>query len=376
MTAITELDAPGKKNKLQGIKKLRIGSNYDEAMRDPGTTTAVCAALGSKTLQGLEAFDIADNSLGVKGAVKLAEALEKTALPITELLLSSTLLGYQGGEKVAAACSKLLKLRRIDFFSCHIGDKAAEKIGEVMAAGNVPFSTIGLQSNAISEDGASIIAQGLNGVADSLENLDLSSNAIGNNRDTACAAFAAAFKANPLKKLRVLNLAENTLGSANPGEFIKAMGYCKALAWLDLSSNSLKSDIGDSLVAALKELTNLRVLCLNDNADLGDDISVQMFEAATSMTKLEELHASKIGLADKGVDAATKMLKENGSRLVAFDLRGNVVSKDKCEQLRDAAGSQKSALLLPDGERGTEVSGPLDARKMHYEYHGTKRFIQ
>lgn len=358
------------------VKKLLLGSNFNEALKQPQCIEAICSALGTPALKGLTTIDLSDNGIGGKGAIKLSEGLIEKKPPLKELILADCQLGFTGGAAVGKAMMQLTSLRRIDLFSCNIGDHAATTIGEILASGSVPLATLGLQGNAISWEGAVELAKGLPGVAATLENLDLSSNAIGNENPAACNALGDCFRTSPPAKLRVLNLAENSLGDADSKGLLGSLGVLKALAWLDLSSNRLRPDIGEALAPALCECVELQILSLNDNDRLGDSVMVQVFGAAAKMAKLTELHASKVELTPEGATSVMALLRDCGESLAKLDLRGNVkLEAATCDELR-SVGSKVSTLLLPTDEDGHATSGPLDARQMHYKYHGTKLFLK
>ena len=359
------------------IVLLNLSSNYDEAMQEPEASTALGTALKSDSLKNLASLDLSDNGIGGRGAIMLARALEEAKLPITELLLADCQLGFTGGQALIKACVHLSKLQRLDLFNCNIGNDAATSIGEMLTTGGMPLITLGLQSNAIQWEGVVQIAKGLPGVSKTLENLDLSSNAVGNECNDGINAMADAIQASPPAKLNVLNLAENHLGDGDPSSLLKALGKLSALEWLDLASNRLRPESVEDLLQSLPNMSNLRIFCLNDNDKLGaNEKMADIFDAALKLPKLTEFHASKTNLQEAAAKAAAKLVSEHGA-ISTCVLRRNVeLEQATCAAVRDAAGGGKDKLVLPDTDSSSDPEpGPLDARKMHYEYHGSKKFV-
>ena len=353
------------------ITKLCLAGNYDEAMKLPETTEAIAEAIKSAALKGLTELDLSDNGIGPKGGIKLAAVLEEAKPALAELLLADCQLSTTGGSVIGKACALIPTLKHIDLFSCNIGDMGVASIAEFMTS--CPLTSISLQANAISWEGAMEFAKGMLFTAAHLESLDISGNAFGNECNDGINAIADSLQRSPPVKLTVFNFAENSLGDGDPTSLLTNFGKLKALEWLDLSSNRFRGNIGGILATSLADLVEMRIVSINDNELMGDEGVVPILEAAVKLGKLKELHAGKTSLSSAGAQAAVKLLKQNAV-LTKLDLRGNEGLSSNVDELKSAAGGASRVLLTEDDTDKVRV-GPLDARARYYEYLGSKRFI-
>ena len=363
------------------LKLLWLGSNYAEALKAPDTTEAICESLDSQAMQNLTSLNLNDNGLGARGSIRLAECLAKLVAPLAELQLADSQLGSSGGKALVAAAGNILTLRRVDLFNDSISDGGAEGAAKLLSS--VPLISLSLQGNAITHRGLVEIASGMRDgghFASSLEMLDLSSNAMGNESDEGLKLLASAITATPPQKLSVLNLAENCVGFGDPNALLIALGLAPALRWLDLSSNALRSDACMALAGAIGTMAALETLGLNDNDGIGDEAMGKLFEALFGVPTLSEMHACKVSLKELGGNAAARLLSKDGSSLMLLDLRSNGdLSDDVRNELRKAADAspKKPTLTLPNAEDVYDATpGALNARKFNYEHHGSKKFVK
>ena len=128
-----------------------------------------------------------DEGIGERGARALAAALAAprrcvrghSAVPLLALNCGGNAIGDRGVQALAAAlCSPAARLHTLRLAGCDTSDAGAAALGAALARG-CPLTALGLDKNAVGDEGAAKLADGLASPRCRLKLLSLRANAIG-----------------------------------------------------------------------------------------------------------------------------------------------------------------------------------------------------
>lgn len=128
------------------------------------------------------------------------------------------------------------------------------------------------------------------------------------------------------KKLRMLNLGDNSIGVDGAVAIAKALTINRTLQHLDLTKNRCQAHGAEELGSALKQNGALLTLLLGENYLLGEGAAA-IASALRSNTSLVELCLAENLIDVEGIGALSEALKVNNS-LATFSLRGNALGEE------------------------------------------------
>ena len=290
--AADELSAAIKAN--NSLEKLSLGGNHLGS-----STVMVVNAL--KQFTTLKELDLIDNQ---NRSEELAPALTSIISHnkcMESLLLSGNNLNDDGIIKIAQSLCKHNKLKMINLRSNNITEKAAEALASIISS-NTGLIKLYLGNNKI-QLGVITISTALTNIS-SLKVLDLENNNI--PKEAADELSAAIRVNNSLEKL-----------------------------WLD--GNHLGSSTV-MIVNALKQVTTLKELSLNDNQNRGEELAPALTSIISHNKSIEILLLNDNYLNDDGVIKIAQALCKH-TKLKMIDLRGNNITERSAEALASIISS-------------------------------------
>lgn len=121
-------------------------------------------------------LDLTNNAVGLKGALRIAEALESNS-SLKELNMKGNSIGDEGAECIAMVVANNVVLERLDLSSNGIGYEGTKAISDALRGGSV-LAELNLARNNLGDRSAKTICDAVQGET-SLVKLDLSHNKIG-----------------------------------------------------------------------------------------------------------------------------------------------------------------------------------------------------
>jgi len=288
---------PKEITKLSGfLEHLNLGSQYLEnyAYKSSINKLSVNNFSGEDNdlnllteLKHIKKLDFYSSHIGEKGAKYISRLSSLTSLN----------LEYNDiGEKEAEHISNLSALTSLNLDSNNIGSKGAKHISRLSA-----LTSLNLRSNNIDEKGAEHISR-----LSSLTSLNLNSNKIGEK---------GAEHISKLSSLTSLNLYSNKIGEKG-AEHISRLS---SLIYLNLNSNNI-NEKGAEHISKLSFLTSLN---LGEN-----NISEKGAEHISKLLSLLTLSLYKNNIGDKGAEHISRL-----SALTSLDLNSNNISEKGAEQI-------------------------------------------
>ena len=283
-----------------------------------GLDGAVALAEGLKCCINLQTLNLSSNSIGSDGAVALAEGL-KYCTNLQTLILRNDSIGLDGAVALAEGLKCCINLQTLNLSSNSIGSDGAVALAEGLKY-CTNLQTLNLSSNSIGLDGAVALTEGLK-CCTILQTLNLSYNSIGSD---GAVALAEGLKC--CTNLQTLNLSWNSIGSDGAVALAEGLKYCTNLQTLDLSSNSIGLDGAVALAEGIYYCTNLQTLDLSFNY-IGSDGAVALAEGLKYCTNLQTLNLSSNSIGLDGAVALAEGLK-CCTNLQTLDLSGNSIGSD------------------------------------------------
>ncbi|CAE8642747.1 unnamed protein product [Polarella glacialis] len=205
----------------------------------------------------------------------LLMAEQLAADPDLETLdLEGQSLGKKGARKLAKELLEHKSLKELNLACNDIGDAGAEAIAAVLQRNQV-LRSVNLRNNKISDDGARCLAD----------------------------ALCRAARSSPGGWLTELSLGHNSLGDAAMQSLSQALAQSSNLRELDLSScgEDISGSAWEKLAALLQACSSLTSLKLRDN-NIGDAsaATLALALAGSGTCRLKELDLSRCSLGDKG----------------------------------------------------------------------------
>lgn len=246
------------------------------------------AVLKNKRLQGL---DLSDNALGPKGVAACREMLERqedlerlslcrNGVSAEALHTIADLLLYRGeGEPT--------KLTKLHLFNNMCGGEGAKAAASILRC-SPNLQDFRFSSCRGTEDGGVALASSLKSTT-SLRKLELSDNMFDPRTGEALAATLP-----QQKQLCHLDLSDIGLGDEGVASVCEAIvGHCTRIEVLSFAASELTDDGVAPICALIRQLPCLRVLCLEDNDELGNPGARRLARClAASAPSLERLNVS------------------------------------------------------------------------------------
>ena len=187
-----------------------------------------------------------------------------------------------------------------------------------------------------------------------LEVLDISGNEIGNE---GTQSLATAFAARPVRKLRELNLALNSITDEGAVALEGIFRVLPALEKVTLDHNWIGAAGGEALARALHDGVTVRQLSMASN-NLAERGGVALANALGANRNLQALNLYSNSLGTRGAVAFAAMLARGTSALADINLSHNYI---------DADGESTGAMALSDAiMRNNPTLRKLDLRWNHF----------
>ena len=284
-----------------------------------------------KTNSTLQKLDLSCNKIRTKNVKKLAMSLKFNSA-LRTLHLRHAKITYEGAEDLASALMTNSTLQRLDLSSNEIEDDGAKSMATAFEL-NSTLQDLNLASNHILRQGAKALAAALM-TTSTLQKLDLCSNKI---QDDGAECFAKALESN--STLQDLYLANNQIGNVESLGRAIASDSC-ALRGLNLTSNKIASV--NTLAAALELSSSLCRLNLSKN-DVRDVKALG--EALKTNTSLRVLDLGHNKIETSEASQLVMALKDNGT-LTDLNLESNQICNGFTEALEKALPHNSSLLKL------------------------------
>ena len=182
---------------------------------------------------------------------------------------------------------------------------------------------------------------------DKLEELYLGNNQL----QLGATKLATAIK--NISLLKVLDIANNNITEAAVDEVAAAIRANKSLEKLWLHGNHLGSSTV-MMVNALKEITTLKVLDLNDNKNTRKDFAPTVACVLAKNKFMQKLGLRNNGLNDDGVKIISESLCQH-TKLIAMNFQNNNITKESAEVLSSFISSNNELQTLSLGDNQLQV---------------------
>eukprot|EP00933_Yihiella_yeosuensis_P034216 TRINITY_DN27729_c0_g1_i1.p1 TRINITY_DN27729_c0_g1~~TRINITY_DN27729_c0_g1_i1.p1 ORF type:complete len:1011 (-),score=156.75 TRINITY_DN27729_c0_g1_i1:149-3181(-) len=335
------------------ITELRLSQN---GIRDDGAE-----ALGEALMcvTSLKIFDISDNEVSIKGQ----GALLRGALvgrKMQKLVLDGNLPWPEGEINEAVSCGFTNQLGAHAFLDtlslrhCQTKSAGAFKIFESLM-NNEGIRCLNLAWNHIRQAAASRIAAALAAPGTALEELDLRDNKLGSMNSLACALCHEFVPSRPDQerraiqaslpincKLRVLNLANNSLTALSASRLAEALLCFHGLEELYLYQNP---EIGDEGAEALAKLLQTLTISERRKSLHGELFGHKPERASDSTAGLHRLSLAGCTLSHVGcMHLCATLVHQPVQVLTDLDLSCNNISDLCVQNLAEVVSSPKSCM--------------------------------
>ena len=343
---------------------------------------ASMVATSLKTISTLEVLDLQNNSIPEQAVDEISAAM-KANISLKKLWLDGNHLESSTVKVVKAlkAISTLKELNLND--NTNRSEELAPAITSVIAE-NIYMDSLLLSDNGLNDDGVIKIAQSLSKHSN-LKILNLRSN---NLTEKAAKALATAISSNT--RLEELYLGNNQigLGATNLATSLKGIS---SLEVLDIGNNNIPEQVADELstaiktnvnlkklwlgvnllgsstvkiVNALKEISTLKELNLNDNKNISKELAHAITSAVKQNEYMEKLLLSNNRLNNEGVIMIAQSLCEH-SKLKLLNLRNNNITEEAAEALASiiSSNTQLEELYLGNNQLRFETTKLEDSLK-------------
>ncbi|XP_069117808.1 leucine-rich repeat-containing protein 74A-like [Argopecten irradians] len=257
---------------------IRHSVDDDLSMRYRYMSPKDCRAMGWEMENHLtfKKLDLADNGLGPKQMIALAEMLLKNKY-VNEVNLAHNPMGGFGSHIVKIILLNNSHIAKVDLTGNNFGIHGGENFAEVIET-NVYLKDIRLGNNKMEDSGAIAIGRALESNV-TLEHLDLSWNKIGKQ---GAAKIAAALKVNSTLKTLILSM--NGLGNGGCQMIMEGLRGNETLTTLDLSANRITDDAVDIICRVLPSHRSIVSLKLSHN-QLSAEGAFRILKPLTSKIK-------------------------------------------------------------------------------------------
>lgn len=293
------------------------------------------------------ALCLAGNDLGSKGApARLAELLARCT-PLEALDVRACALGKSGVLALVQALPECTTLRRLGVADNGAGDKPAERLAELVAAGTCYLSAVDFSGNKVGKKPVLALLGALTSPSARLTALRLA--------DTELPKAAAAAPLADLAHSHVARLAfpNAKLPKAALATLAALLGSCSSLRALDLSGNTLPADALAAFGSALRGASYLERLDLSRCTTKPDALGA-FCAAAAGNSSLRRLALNGVRWSASALGELAALLNTHASRIATVELRGLVAPQAAVAEFFRAL-SNTGALSCID-LRGAKIS--------------------
>ena len=218
------------------------------------------------------------------------------------LLLSDNKLNDDGIIKIAQSLCKHTKLKIINLQSNNITEKSAEALASIISS-NTELEELYLGNNTM-QLGVIVISTALKNIS-SLKVLDLANN---NIPEKAADELSAAIRAN--NSLEKLWLNRNDLGSSTV-MIVNALKQVTTLKELNLNDNQNRSEeLAPALTFIISDNKSMESLLLSGN-NLNDDSVIKIAQSLCKHTKLKIINLRSNNITEKSAEALASIISSN-----------------------------------------------------------------
>ena len=308
--------------KLSSLKLLHFSSNDISEME----TDELCIAIN--TNHSLEIVSLNDNHLG-SSTVLIAKALQSVST-LKELNLNNNYCKCENlATEIACMITNNIYIEKLYLKDCYLYAKGVITICESLCT-VFNLKIIDLRQNNINEEAAEALKLVI------LCNTRLEELYLGFNQlKLGSAKLTAALQT--ISSLKVLDLDYNGINEQVADDLAAGIKTSSSLEKLWLSGNYLGSSTV-LVVNALKEISTLTELNLNDNRSRSKLLAPALSSAVEKNKLLELLSLRDNGLADNGVINIAQSLCKH-SKLKALNLQSNNITEEAAEALASVVSS-------------------------------------
>ena len=298
----------------------------------------------------LTVLKLENNDIPEGAANALADAIR-----VNKSLEQLSLSGNHLGSSTVVVVNALKQISTLEELNLNDNKNRSNDLGPAIASvvtNNKSMERLSLKDNGLNDDGAIAIAQSLHELS-SLKVCNLRDNYITSKAAKALASFISnstkleelylgnnqlqlgvikiAIGLQKISTLKVLDLDNNNITEQAAGELSIAISNNTSLEVLLLSGNNLASSTV-MVVNALKEVSTLKVLALNDNSNSSQELGPAIASVITKNKSIERLLLCNNNLNDDAVTEISKSLCKHNN-LKVLDLQNNNITEGAAESL-------------------------------------------
>ena len=332
-----------------GLEELYLGNNQLQL-----GVTKIATTL--KNISSLKVLDLQNNNIPEQAANDLAAAIMANSL--LEILWLS---GNHLGSSTVIIVNALKEITTLKVLNLNSNQNRSDELAPAIASiitKNKLIEKLLLSDNNLNDDGVIRIAQSLCKHSQ-LKSLDLQNN---NITEEAVEALASIISSNigleelylgnnqlqlgvtkiattlkNISSLKVLNLDNNNIPEQAANDLAAVIMANSVLEKLWLSGNHLGSSTV-MIVNALKKITTLKELNLNDNQNRSDELAPAIASIITKNKLIEKLLLNDNNLNDDGVIRIAQSLCKH-SQLKSLTLQNNNITEEAVEALASIISS-------------------------------------
>ncbi|KAG6429616.1 hypothetical protein SASPL_107668 [Salvia splendens] len=238
--ANNSIGARGASHVAEYIKKSKSLLLINLYMNDIGDEGAEKVAEALKDNRSVTNVDLGGNDIHAKGISAIARILKDNSV-ISALEIGYNPIGPDGAKALAEVLKFHGNVKDLMLGWCQIGATGAEDIADMLRY-NSTISSLDLRANGLRDEGAICLARSLKIVNESLVSLNLGFNEI---RDEGAFAIAQALKSNEDVRLTSLNLMNNFLTKLGQSAITDASDHVLEMNEKELTIGRTKKEIGD-----------------------------------------------------------------------------------------------------------------------------------
>lgn len=326
------------------------------SLQNCGLTEAGCGALAGvlRAVPSLRELQLSYNQLGDAGLRLLCDGLLDPQCRLEALHLEDCGLTAAGCERLAAALRDKAELRELVLSSNAVGEEGARALCQGLAAAPCPLEALRLESCGLSSGSCEAVGAVL-AAKDSLREVDVSSNQLGD-------AGVARLCAELLKarcRVQTLWLWECGLTAAGCRELSGVLRAKESLRELSLADNPLGDDGARLLCESLLEPgCRLQSLWLR-SCNLTAACCPHLGAVLARNQHLQELQLTRNPLGDAGVQQLCQALSQPDARLSDLRLVDCELTDSGCDSLAALLLASRSLRKLDLSNNGLGDPGVL-----------------
>ena len=315
--------------KISTLRELTLNNNEN---RSEELAPAIAYVLINN--ESMEILGLSNNGLNDDGVIKIAKSLCKHT-KLKWIYLQNNNITEKSTEALSSVISNSNGLEDL-----HLGYNEL-KLGATKVAtaikNNSSLKVLDLCNNNIPEEAADELSAAIR-ANKSLEELWLHGNHLGSSTIMIVNALKG------ISSLKVLNLNNNNIPEEAADELAAAIRANNSLEKLWLGGNFVGSSTV-MIVNALKEVSSLKILHLNDNKNTRKELVPTVACVLAKNKWLQKLGLSNNSLNDDGVKIISKSLCQH-TRLIAMDFQNNNITKKSVEALSSVISSNNELEAL------------------------------